>query len=707
MPPKNEAEDCEMLENPPAIFAENVTASYGKMVVVKNVSVAVELGTIYALLGPSGCGKTTLLSSILGRKKLDSGSILVNNIPIGDRKSGLPGPLVGFMPQDICLYQEFTIKETFQYFGTLQKMKNEQIKARLEELIVMLELPEKDREVRQMSGGQKRRLSFSVALLHKPKILILDEPTVGVDPVVRARVWDHLEDLCKSGVSTVITTHYVEEARQADMVGIMRQGTLLAQEQPTSLMMRWEVDSLEEAFLILCKQQTWDTPSQKEDEKPKTKPAHAMQNRKSSVYSFLPYLPSLSNMRAMTRKNWISMKRNLFMLYFIFLSPAILCIFDCIAVGQKPKTIDVAIVNLESNCSANVFDPVTCHPNMLGCHFQQTLNGTGGFKVKELFTEDIANRQAETGEVRAVFVIPEDFSLSYLKRILSSDLFGTFTYWNGYNGENIGEEERVSISLDMSDPAMMGFIKEAIMISLMKFQENLAKLCGEKYESYDVEFDFGIFNSLNATLGDEVVDYREYITSASVMMPVYFLAVARTAEAFIAERSQGLLERSWIAGVLPFEILVSFIVSQSLNVFIQVLIVIITVFVGFGLPCRGNIAGYIILVIFQGFTGLCNGFFFSTLCSTATDAIMLAVVNLFFSLFLCGIIWPVDMMPYTWLESLSWYLPHTAAMQGMRDITLRGWGMEAITVQLGMAVSLGWSFLFFAGSWLMIKIKLQ
>ena len=92
---------------------------------------------------------------------------------------------VGYMPQDICLYQEFSIKETFQYFGSLQRMPKDVIKARLEELISMLELPEEERQVRNMSGGQRRRLSFAVALLHQPRILILDEPTVGVDPIVR------------------------------------------------------------------------------------------------------------------------------------------------------------------------------------------------------------------------------------------------------------------------------------------------------------------------------------------------------------------------------------------------------------------------------------------------------------------------------------------------------------------------------------------
>ena len=168
-----------------AVTVNKAVASYGNNLILKSLSMKVNMGTVYALLGPSGCGKTTLLSCILGRKSLESGVISVYGGKPGDRQLGLPGPLVGFMPQDICLYQEFTIKETFQYFGRLQKMKSDSLEKKQLWLLEMLDLPEESRRVAKLSGGQKRRLSFAVALLHNPKFLILDEPTVGVDPLVR------------------------------------------------------------------------------------------------------------------------------------------------------------------------------------------------------------------------------------------------------------------------------------------------------------------------------------------------------------------------------------------------------------------------------------------------------------------------------------------------------------------------------------------
>jgi len=560
------------------ITVSNVTASYGKTPALVSVSAVVEGGSIYALLGPSGCGKTTLLSCILARKKVDSGTILVDNSPAFDRTCS-----VGYMPQDICLYQEFTIRETFQYFGSLHSMARKEVKHRQEELLDMLDLPEKKRQVRNMSGGQRRRLSLSVALLHQPKILILDEPTVGVDPIVRSRIWNHLSLLGRSGVTTVITTHYVEEARQADTVGIMREGKIMVEEEPDGLMIRFGVETLEKAFLKLCTEGEFNMPTESKDTSCMKESTMKVSGTNSSAKSLFPSLPSLSNIRAMTLKNWLTTKRNLWMLYFIFLAPAILCTLDCLAVGQRPSMIPVSVINQESSC--DMFDPGQCQPDRLGCHFIQTLNTMQEVRIVSNNTRHLAR-----------ITIPENLSISYLKRVLPSDLFYKFTWVFSVDGaEAVGKYEKISVSIDMSNPVWSGFLKETIITSLDKFQRDISSLCGE---SYGVNLDFSLLDPLTPTLS--VTDYREYITCAAVMLPVYFLAVARTATAFIAERSQGLLERSLVAGVLPLEILLSFIASQLITVFIQVLIVIITVFYGFGLPCRGNIVYYVILVMLQG-----------------------------------------------------------------------------------------------------------
>ncbi|KAL0122985.1 hypothetical protein PUN28_007557 [Cardiocondyla obscurior] len=183
-------------------------------VVLDGLNMTVPKGTIYGLLGASGCGKTTLLSCIVGRRRLNSGEIWVLGGRPGSKGSGVPGPRVGYMPQELALYGEFSIRETFIYFGWCAGMTTEQIDEKLNFLVKFLQLPSENRFVKNLSGGQQRRVSFAAAILAEPELLILDEPTVGVDPVLRQNIWDHLVQITKDGNRTIIiTTHYIEETR--------------------------------------------------------------------------------------------------------------------------------------------------------------------------------------------------------------------------------------------------------------------------------------------------------------------------------------------------------------------------------------------------------------------------------------------------------------------------------------------------------------
>jgi ABC-type multidrug transport system ATPase subunit len=171
------------------------------------------------LLGASGCGKTTLLSCIVGLKFLNEGKIKVLGGMPGTKGSGVPGPRIGYMPQEIALVEEFSIKETIYYFGRIYGMSTDRIRERYKLLRELLDLPYGSKQVGQCSGGQQRRVSFAAAMVHEPDLLILDEPTVGLDPLLREKIWDFLVETTRtSKLAVIITTHYIEEAKQANYV---------------------------------------------------------------------------------------------------------------------------------------------------------------------------------------------------------------------------------------------------------------------------------------------------------------------------------------------------------------------------------------------------------------------------------------------------------------------------------------------------------
>ena len=232
-----------------AIEISHLTKSFGEIRAVDDLSLSIPRGEIFGLLGPNGAGKTTLIHSIIGVYRINTGTIYVLGHPIPKEKLQARKK-IGFMPQDLAIYSDLTPKDNFLFYGRLYGMSDGEIKQRMKELLSMLRLDEKKNTVvHKLSGGQKRRVSLGISLLTEPELLILDEPTVGVDPILRKEFWDYFEGLKDEGKTILITTHITDEAMRADRVGMMIKGKIIATGAPKELMRQNQVDTLEDLFI--------------------------------------------------------------------------------------------------------------------------------------------------------------------------------------------------------------------------------------------------------------------------------------------------------------------------------------------------------------------------------------------------------------------------------------------------------------------------
>jgi len=240
-----------------AIETRQIVKEFGKRRAVDHVDLQVCKGEIYGLVGPSGAGKTTLIRMMCGltHSTLGSVSILEHAIP---RQRRAVEDRIGYMPQEHAVYRDLSVAENLLFFGQIYGMDRQMIAARTGELLTLMQMSNlRKQRADQLSGGEKQRLSLACALLHNPELLLLDEPTIGLDPALRSEFWEHFRTLKQRGRTILLTTHYLEEAEHCDRVGMMRLGRLVAEGSPAELKARVSSEdqspSMEQVFLLLTR----------------------------------------------------------------------------------------------------------------------------------------------------------------------------------------------------------------------------------------------------------------------------------------------------------------------------------------------------------------------------------------------------------------------------------------------------------------------
>jgi len=238
-------------QNQPAVETRQLVKRFGSFTAVDHLNLKIEYGETYGLLGPNGSGKTTTIRMLCGLLKTTGGEALVLGKPAGD-PSVLPR--IGYMPQETALYLDLTVHDNMRLFGEIYGMSKAEIEREEANLLRFIDLEKwRNSTIANLSGGMRRRVSLACSMLHNPELLFLDEPTVGIDPELRASFWDYFDALRSRGVTVVITTHYMDEAYHCSKIGLLREGQLIAEGTPSEITESAGVQSLEDAFLTLAR----------------------------------------------------------------------------------------------------------------------------------------------------------------------------------------------------------------------------------------------------------------------------------------------------------------------------------------------------------------------------------------------------------------------------------------------------------------------
>ncbi|TKS85982.1 ABC transporter G family member 20 [Collichthys lucidus] len=637
-----------------AIRCRDVCRSYGKLKVLNNLNLIVPQGHIYGLLGPSGCGKTTLLKCIVGTLKISRGHISVLGKPPAFPGHDVPGRKVGYMPQDLALYNEFTIKDTLTFFGLIHGLTSKETQARMNFLIDFLDLPQKHSLVRNLSGGQRRRVSLGAALLQNPELLILDEPTVG----------------------------------------LMRNGCLLAEGPPDAVMKQHSATTLERAFLQLC--ETSDQICSKQGSSPQSGPLVNSQSFESGRDESRPILavgpgaaeeipkysadwkvrarhmmPKWRNIAALMIKTMVRMKRMPGSLCFQFLLPVIQVSLICLCVGGDPKGIQVAVVNNETSTSGFSHTLLSFLDN--STVYQVPLSHTEAFN-------GIYN-----GEYWGVIGFGKNFTSYLTKRMMQRQV-----------SKEVVDGGSVHVWLDQTNQQIAIMLQKKVHEAFQAFVTH--KLGSMSYlADLPIKFEEPIYGSQNT-------DFTTFVTPGAVLSITFYLAVGLTALSFVLERKEGLLDRCWVAGVSSMETMLAHLFSQLFVISFQIILLLLFILLVFKIPNEGSLVLVIILIVLQGVTGISFGLVISAGIDDEQSANQAALGIFYPNLILSGIIWPVECIPFP-LRYISLALPQTYASEALRCIMYRGWDLSRMMVWRGFAVTLGWNTFFLILATVILKLR--
>ncbi|XP_070493900.1 ABC transporter G family member 20-like [Chironomus tepperi] len=672
--------------------------SYDKKCLVLNkINMKVQTGSIYGLIGPSGCGKTTLLSCILGLKQLDGGTIEVLGEEVSYKNPTKFPHLIGYMPQETALVPELTIKETLNYFGNIYQMNQILLMQRLIMICNLLELTDVNKRIEQLSGGEKRRVSFAAALIHDPKIVILDEPTVGLDSILRDKIWKFLiESTNLSNMTVIITTHYIAEAEKATCCGLMSNGELLIEDKPQNIFRNLGVQNLEEAFLNLCIREksrikmnslNEENPRYSREminhveEQKRLKMSIEVANNQNLVYDKRKTF-SKQTVKALLVKEVVRIFRQPYEVAFMFLFPLAQVFCFTMGVGTFAKELPLGVYNRDVTdinfCSEYLkstnyeFNSSTCAFEHLSCYF---LNDIEDEYIKKIYynTFDEAFRDAKAAKTFGFISISSNFT-----EVIGDRKFD----WQPIS-ENSSYSNQISGYLDHTNLHFPYYIQNKLWKTFEKFNKKLLRHCGldERLEDYPLNIE-----TLYGELDD---DHKLLMHPAYFGLAILLGGILFSISCLSQSRVEGIWNRTLLTGVKTSEVMLSNIIILLVCDLIEIIALKIGTIYLVDLPIIGNQLTLGLLCLCLYMAGNSIGLFISVLTNNIvilnSSGVLIVVANIT----LCGVAWPLEGL-HPLLKYAAYIAPLTLITTTIRNVALKGFPITHITVYGGFLFLFGW-----------------
>eukprot|EP00057_Strongylocentrotus_purpuratus_P015081 XP_011669555.1 PREDICTED: ABC transporter G family member 20 [Strongylocentrotus purpuratus] len=597
-------------------------------------------------------------------------------------------------------------------------------------------------------GGQKRRVSFAVALIQSPELLILDEPTVGVDPLLRQKIWDYLLKFSiEQNTTIILTTHYIEEARNADVVGLMRNGKILSEDSPQSLLEVHNLPTLEGIFLKLCMADSKETGSNEnvaidigvdsqvaidinvDSEVETTLPTektslllpngtpNGMSNGQCHSYTN-PAFNQVDNTpktdhdddvicrsRAGTKSGIPKYQYDKIPWKLHHFLPSLMSMWalfvkDIVKLCRNPgltafyfmvPIIEVSIFYLAiGGTPMNLPVAVVNNeiPSNLSNVFLQQLPDDIIIQ-KPVATMDEALDNIREGRYYGIIEIPANYTSFMIKRFTAVGIIDNETL----------DGSSIKVTLDATNQQIAITLQTTILEAYNSFIALTLKGYGINPAQAQVPVVFvePIYGSLDAS-------FTQFMVAGVVISIIFFLAVGLTSVTFVVERKEGLMDRIWVAGVSTCEVTIAHVSTQFLVISVQIAVVLLFTFQVFKMTNEGNIFLIVLMCMLQGLCGMSFGLLISSVCDTEAGAVQAALGSFYPILLLSGIIWPIQAIPYP-LYYIALALPQTYAAEALRAVMSKGWGVDHFEVWIGYVITTAWWLIPLALSALILHIR--